>query len=86
MDRQNPFGIRTVVGKRYRYIRNFFPENEFSIPVSRMVFEKSRDLVPLTRERTERYMKRPAEEYYDVQADSYCQHNLVEQPELGEQK
>jgi hypothetical protein len=51
-----------------------------------MVFEKSRDLVPLTRERTERYMKRPAEEYYDVQADSYCQHNLVEQPELGEQK
>ena len=36
---RDPYGIRTVVGKQYRYIRNLFPENEFSIPVSRQVFE-----------------------------------------------
>ncbi len=83
---RDPYGIRTVVGKRYRYIRNLFPENEFSIPVSRTVFEITRDMDQQTRTRAQRYLKRPAEELYDVIADPYCQTNLADQRDLADRK
>lgn len=73
-----PYGIRSVVGQRYRYIRNLFPENEFSIPSSRSVYQQTRQSDELTRRRAERYLKRPAEELYDVLRDPYCQNNLIE--------
>ena len=74
------------MGKQYRYIRNLFPENEFSIPVSRSVHEATRDMDEKTRARAQRYMKRPAEELYDVIADPYCQNNLAGKAYLNEQK
>ncbi len=80
---QAPYGVRSVVGPRYRYIRNLFPENEFSIPTSRSVVEKTRDADPTERERANRFLKRPAEELYDVIADPYCQINLIDQPQLA---
>ena len=83
---RDPYGIRTVVGKQYRYIRNLFPENEFSIPVSRQVFEATRELDEQSRDRAERYMQRPAEELYDVMADPYCQVNLADRLELADKK
>lgn len=75
---QQPYGIRSVVGQRYRYIRNLFPENEFSIPSSRSVYQQTRQSDEPTRQRAERYLKRPAEELYDVLRDPYCQTNLIE--------
>ena len=83
---RDPYGIRTVVGKQYRYIRNLFPENEFSIPVSRSVHEATREMDEETRARAQRYMKRPAEELYDVVADPYCQNNLAAESGLKDQK
>ena len=79
---RDPFGIRSVVGGRYRYIRNLFPENEFSIPVSRMLHQKTRELDEATRARAERYQRRPPEELYDILEDPYCQTNLIDRPEL----
>lgn len=83
---RQPYGIRTVVGKQYRYIRNLFPENEFSIPVSRSLHEITREMDVETRARAKRYMKRPAEELFDVIADPYCQNNLAGEEDLDDQK
>ena len=74
------------MGRKYRYIRNLFPENEFSIPVSRTVFEATREMDEKSRHRAQRYMKRPAEELYDVIADPYCQNNLAGDDRLHDQK
>jgi uncharacterized sulfatase len=74
---RDPYGIRSVVGERYRYIRNLFPENEFSIPSSRSVRERVQSLDAETRQRAERFLKRPAEELYDVLEDPYCEVNLI---------
>ena len=82
----DPYGIRTVVGKQYRYIRNLFPENEFSIPVSRAVDQATRGMDEKTRARVQRYLKRPAEELYDVIADPYCQNDLAGDAELEDHK
>ena len=78
-----PYGIRSVVGDRYRYIRNLFPENEFSIPVSRTLFEKTRDVDVGTRQRADRFLKRPPEEFYDILNDPYCQTNLFGQAQFS---
>ncbi len=82
----DPYGIRTVVGKQYRYIRNLFPGNEFSIPVSRSVYEATREMDEKTRRRAQRYMKRPAEELYDVITDPCCQNNLASELGFNDQK
>ena len=75
-----------MVGKQYRYIRNLFPENQFSIPVSRKLFESTREMDEETRSRAARYLNRPAEELYDVIADPYCQTNLADQKDLVTRK
>lgn len=82
MGYEAPYGVRSVVGRRYRYIRNLFPENEFSIPTSRSIRDRTRDAEPEIRARADRFMKRPAEELYDVIADPYCQTNLIDNPRL----
>ena len=82
MGYEAPYGVRSVVGPRYRYIRNLFPENEFSIPTSRAIRDQTRDAEPEVRARADRFMKRPAEELYDVIADPYCQINLIDNPRL----
>ena len=80
-----PFGIRTVVGSRYRYIRNLFPENEFSIPASRKIRKLAKDYDEAVRQRAERYLKRPPEELYDVIADPYCRNNLIADSKLADE-
>ncbi len=82
MGYEAPYGVRSVVGTRYRYIRNLFPENEFSIPTSRSIRDRTRDADPEVRARADRFIKRPAEELYDVIADPYCQINLIDNPRL----
>ena len=66
--------------------KNIFPENDFSIPVSRTVFEITRDMDQKTRSRAQRYLKRPAEEFYDIIVDPYCQTNLADRRDLADRK
>jgi uncharacterized sulfatase len=81
-----PFGIRSVVGGQYRYIRNLFPENEFNIPVSRNLMKETASLDETEKARAARYLNRPPEELYHVIKDPYCQENLIDKPALQETK
>ena len=84
MGYEEPYGIRSVVGERYRYIRNLFPENRFSIPASRSILQEANNLDEADQSRARRYVSRPAEELYDVIADPYCRKNLVNDATLRE--
>lgn len=81
---QAPYGVRSVVNQQHRYIRNLFPENEFSIPTSRDLRKATRDADEPTRQRAERFLMRPEVELYDIQSDPYCLKNLALAPELSE--
>ena len=78
---QQPYGIRTVVDSRLRYIRNLFPENDFSIPASRNLTKDTAQGSLDEQFFSQRYSTRPKEELFDVINDPYCQSNLVENPE-----
>jgi uncharacterized sulfatase len=75
-----PYGIRSVVNQRFRYILNLFPENEFSIPVSRNLRSAVTDLGQSERDFANRYLKRPREELFDISKDRYCEFNLAGDP------
>ena len=74
---QQPYGIRAVVDSRFRYIRNLFPENEFSIPLSRNLISETTSKTENDRLFAQRFFKRPKEELFDVIKDPYCQKNLA---------
>ena len=61
-----PYGIRSVVNDRFRYVLNLFPENEFSIPASRNLRSTVADLGQDERDFANRYLKRPRVELFDV--------------------
>lgn len=82
-----PYGIRSVVNDRYRYIRNLFPENEFSIPASRRALQMALDSGnEESISDARRFLKRPAEELYDIISDPYCETNLIDRVELNSVK
>ena len=82
--------IRCVRTKRYKYIRNFFPERPYTyfnaykkqqypvLTLMEMLYEKG-ELTP----EQENFMKptRPAEELYDLQNDPHEVHNIAESAE-----
>ena len=76
------YGIRTVVDKKYRYIRNVNPDNNFSIPSSRALLKNAAKMDELSQAFAQRYFTRPAAELYDIENDPYCQINLINNPEL----
>jgi hypothetical protein len=63
-----------------------FPENEFSIPVSRNLMKETASLDETEKARAARYLNRPPEELYHVIKDPYCQENLIDKPALQETK
>ncbi len=75
------FAIRSVVGERYRYIRNLNHDNSFSIPRSRNLRQKVRKAGGEGVAFAERYFTRPEEELYDIEKDPYCLNNLIDSPE-----
>tara|TARA_B100000212_G_scaffold340305_1_gene320591 strand:- start:222 stop:1673 length:1452 start_codon:yes stop_codon:yes gene_type:complete len=83
---RQPYGIRSVVNQRFRYILNLFPENEFSIPASRNLRSAVMDLGQTERDFANRYLKRPREELFDISKDPYCQQNLAGDPAFHAQQ
>jgi len=83
---RQPYGIRSVVDQRFRYILNLFPENEFSIPVSRNLRSAVADLGQDERDFANRYLKRSREELFDISKDPYCQLNLAGHPAFHSQQ
>lgn len=84
------FGIRSVRGKRYKYILNLTPEVTYTnASTNSKVFlswkakaESDQDAA----EKVRRYQHRPAEELYDIQADPFEWNNLAEDPKYAKVK
>ena len=91
-----PYGVRSVVSKRYRYIRNLTPENAFSISMTNPLIAGRRPKNYLgewvdraqagdenSKALVDGIIHRPAEELYDIIADPYCRNNLAANPEYA---
>ncbi len=79
------FGIRSVRGQRFKYIKNLTPEVTFTNAcTSSKVFqswrEKAKDDAEAL-EKVRRYQHRPAEELYDMQQDPFEWNNLADDPQ-----
>ena len=82
------YGIRSVRGERYRYVRNLSPDVTFrNIASGTEPFlswiEKAKAGDALARELTHDYLHRPAEELYDCVKDPFNRHNLIDDPGLA---
>lgn len=76
------YGIRTVRGDRYRYIRNFTPEVRFRNaatkgPVFASWLEAGKNGDANAEKLAHGYQVRPAEELYDCDADPWNRNNLI---------
>ncbi len=86
------YGIRSVRGKRFKYILNLFPDTRFQNLVTARdpVFASWRKAAEagnkFARKRTKRYQKRPAVELYDLKKDPFELNNLAGDPSFKEQK
>ena len=93
MNGSESYCIRSVVNKRYRYIWNLTPEEEFLNNINNSDREKYYQTwreVAKTDDHAamlvNRYKKRPAEELYDVIEDPDCLYNLADNPETLKEK
>jgi len=82
------FGIRSVRGERYRYVRNFTPEAVFqNAATADPVFLSWQKVAEAGDEVAKRlvreYQHRPAEELYDCETDPWNRHNVIEDPALA---
>ncbi|MEM9939992.1 MAG: sulfatase [Planctomycetota bacterium] len=79
------YGIRSVRGQRFKYIRNLSPEIKFTNACTQSTcFEswvtKAENGDLAAKERVKRYHFRPAEELYDLQSDALEWNNLADDP------
>ena len=82
------YGIRSVRGKRYRYIRNLSPEAKFqnvvfTHPYFREWLAAAEAGDARAKELTARYSSRPGEELYDCESDPWNLNNLAADPALA---
>ena len=99
---EQPFGIRSIRSKKYKYILNLFPENEFQNAVladPKIWNDKRKSFLSWMatwREKAlsdsnaasiiNRYKKRPQEELYDIQKDPNELNNLAFNEEFAKIK
>jgi N-sulfoglucosamine sulfohydrolase len=82
------YGIRSVRGERYRYVRNFTPEITFeNAATADPAFQSWKALAASGDENAQRlvrdYQHRPAEELYDTVADPWNRNNLIADPAIA---
>ena len=82
------YGIRSVRGKRYRYIRNLTPgvpfrNTVFTHPYYREWLAKAESGDAHAKRITGRYAMRPGEELYDCDKDPWNLNNLAGDPDLA---
>ncbi len=77
------YGTRSVADGKYRYIWNLTPEATFkNARTNTKLFKHWQEIdTEHARRMVEKYQHRPEIEFYDVENDPYCMHNLAEQPE-----
>ena len=85
------FGIRSVRGQRFKYIRNFTPEIEFknactSSGAFKSWIAKAESGDADAADKVKRYQWRPAEELFDMEADAMEWNNLADDPKYAEVK
>ena len=84
------YGIRAARDAQYKYIRNLTPDATFQNTVTEKwpIFQTWRRAAEKgdadTATKIDAYQHRPAEELYDVQADPYELHNLIDDPALAD--
>ena len=81
------YGIRSVRGDRYRYIRNLTPEVTFenaatNMPLFESWIKAGKDGDGLAARLVRGYRHRPQEELYDCEADPWNQKNLIDDPAI----
>lgn len=86
------YPIRSVRSDRYKYVQNLNHGTKFSNVITneengvlQAWFERGKD-DPVVLARAQFYVKRPAEELYDLQADPYELKNLADDPTLAHSK
>lgn len=84
----SPYPIRSVRDARYKYIRNLLPEAEFHNTVIEhdgahywRSWEQRASEDANAARLVQRYVKRPAEEFYDLRVDPHELNNLADAPE-----
>ena len=82
------FGIRSVRGERFKYVRNLSPEVTFQNACTksktfRSWVAKAAAGNEAAQERVDRYQHRPAEELFDLRVDPLEWNNLAEDPALA---
>ena len=85
------YPLRSVCNNRFRYIRNIYPELNFTCQTDHNPEAQSHNLCvswvstakldPKIARKVQEYHQRPAEELYDLQADPNEQCNLADDPE-----
>jgi uncharacterized sulfatase len=93
--KMNRYPMRSIRTKRFNYIRNLSPEAEYHthIDLGKAVDGLDYWTSWLAKTQTDehaarlvnRYLRRPAEELYDLEADPYEQHNLAADAAFEEQ-
>ena len=88
---KEPYPIRAVRDGRYKLVRNLVPQNNYwngfihSAPIFRS-WEEDAKTNPALAERVKWFSHRPAEEFYDLQADPYELKNLADDPQYADIK
>lgn len=84
------FGIRSVRGNRYKYIKNLTPEVTFTnVCTNSKIFKSWKAKAGTDKdaaEKVRRYQHRPGEELYDLKADPYEWNNLAGDPHYADVK
>jgi arylsulfatase A-like enzyme len=88
------YPLRSVVGERFRYIRNVYPELNFTVQTDHNPTAQSHNLWvswvaeakgdPAMARKVQGYHQRPAEELYDLHADPHEQQNLAGDPDFAQ--
>lgn len=88
--KMNEYPMRSVRTDRWKYIRNLTPQAIFTTHIDKGVavdgadywasWVRRAETAPQAAAIVERYHHRPAEELYDLSADPYEQHNLIDDP------